>query len=107
MGERHEIDSTTERDERMAGETIRGQLLERDVQLLGNETREQLADLLTAVERFESAVAVLGGDSMTNAPDSTDADDPEFVLPPRRDDERVDEYTRRVATAATRLRREA
>ena len=107
MTERDEIDRAAERDERIAGETIRGQLVARDVELDGEEAPEQLANLLTAVEEFERAVAVLGGDSMTNAPDSTDADDPELVLPRRRDDERVDPYTARVAAAASRLRRDA
>ena len=107
MAERDEIDRAAERDKRMANETIRGQLIERDVRLSGDETPEQLANLLTAVQEFERAVAVLGGDSMTNAPDSTDADDPDFVLPRRRDDERVALYTARISAAATRLRREA
>jgi hypothetical protein len=70
MAERDEIDRVSERDERTASDTIRGQLIERDVRLNGDETPEQLAELLTAVEEFERAVAVLGGDSMTNAPDS-------------------------------------
>ena len=107
MSERNEIDRAAERDERMAGETIRGQLLERDVQLIGHETPEQLADLLSAVQAFERAVAVLGGDSMTNAPDSKDVDDPDFVLPRRHDDEPVGPDTARVSATAARLRREA
>jgi hypothetical protein len=105
--ERNEIDRAATRDERSAAETIRGQLLERDVLLAGDETAEQLADLLTAVQRFERAVAVLGGDSMTNALDSNDVDDPDFVLPRRRDDEDVAHYTARVSAAASRLRRDA
>ena len=107
MAERDELDRAGERDERMASETIRGQLIERDVALSGVETPEQLANLLTAVQEFERAVAVLGGDSMTNAPDSRDADDPDFVLPRRRDDERIGAYTARISAAAARLRREA
>ena len=107
MAERDEIDRAAARDERAASETIRGQLIERNVRLNGDETPAQLADLLTAVQEFERAVAVLGGDSMTNAPDSTDADDPDFVLPRRRDDERVGAYAARISAAAARLRREA
>jgi len=107
MAERDEIDRVSERDERAASDTIRGQLIERDVRLNGDETPEQLAELLTAVQEFERAVAVLGGDSMTNAPDSADVDDPDFVLPQRRDDERVGSYTSRISAAAARLGREA
>ena len=107
MTERDEIDRATDRDARMAGETIRGQLVERGILLDDDETPEQLADLSTAVEEFEQAVAALGGDSMTNAPDSSDVDDPAFVLPRRRDDEAVGQYTARVSAAAAQLRRDA
>jgi hypothetical protein len=82
---------------------IASRLRDREIALTGDESSDQLADLLTAVERFENAVARLGGDSMTNAPDSNDPDTEAFVLPRRRGDESVAEYTRRVTTAAERL----
>src|SRR5919204_1620444 len=59
-------------------------LAERGVRLTGDESDEELADLWSAVERFESLVEARGGDTMTNAPGSLDPDRPEFVLPERR-----------------------
>jgi hypothetical protein len=92
-------------DEReRAAETIEGQLTGRDVRLLGDETPEELADMLTAVQTFESTVAALGGDSMTNAPDSRYPDDRRLVLPQRADDETARAYIRRVTAAAEQLR---
>jgi len=102
---RDELDRVQARDEARAAETIRGQLLERRVLLDGDESPEQLADLLTVVQRFEAAVAAVGGDSMNNAPDSRHPDDRRLVLPARRDDESAVRYAARVKSAAERLRR--
>lgn len=107
VSEGDELDRAQARDENRAAETIRGQLVERDVRLDGNESPEALADLLTEVERFEAAVAALGGDSMTNAPDSRHPTDRRLVLPERRDDESVARYGARINAAAERLRRSA
>ena len=41
----------------------------RGVLLAGNESDEELADLWSAVERFESIVEARGGDTMTNQVD--------------------------------------
>ena len=58
---------------------------QRGVRLFGGETDDELADLWTAVDRFESMVEARGGDTLTNAPDSAEPDNPAFVLPERRD----------------------
>lgn len=84
---------------------IAGRLREREVLLTGRETSGELSDMLTAVERFEHSVSALGGDSMTNAPDSSTPDRADFVVPARRAAESPDEYARRVTAAAKRLRR--
>ena len=62
-----------------------------------------LADLLTAVERFESAVIKRGGDLMVNMPGTADPQDPAFVLPQRSADESVEGYTRHINEAAAML----
>ncbi|HVE80412.1 MAG TPA: hypothetical protein VNA89_16225 [Gemmatimonadaceae bacterium] len=92
---------SVERD--TVAQQIASRLRDREIPLSGDESSDQLADLLTAVERFEHAVARLGGDSMTNAPDSNDPDAVAFVLPKRRADESVGDYGRRVTAAAERL----
>ena len=78
-------------------------LANRGVLLAGNETGEELAALWSAVERFESVVEARGGDTMTNAPDSSQPDNPAFVLPERKARESADDYTRRIIEAAAAL----
>ncbi len=91
-------------DYQRAAETVRGQLMDRKIELRGDEEGETLVELLEAVQQFEAAVAELGGDSMANAPDSRDPLNPEFVLPSRRADETAAAYVRRIEKTARRLR---
>lgn len=86
-----------------AREHVADVLAANGVLLLGDETDEQLVQLWSAVERFESIVEARGGDTMTNSPDSREPDNPAFVLPKRRAREPADDYTRRILTAAAAL----
>jgi hypothetical protein len=76
---------------------------QRGVLLFGDETDDELADLWTAVDRFESVVEARGGDTFTNAPDSAEPDNPAFVLPERRAREPVAAYVSRIVEAGNRL----
>jgi hypothetical protein len=76
---------------------------QRGVLLTGNETDDELADLWSAVDRFESVVEARGGDTMTNAPDSAQPDNPAFVLPERKARESARDYTTRILEAAAHL----
>ena len=78
-------------------------LARRGVLLWGDESGDELADLWSAVERFEAVVEARGGDTLTNAPDSAEPDDPQFVLPERRARELATEYTARILAAAAGL----
>jgi hypothetical protein len=78
-------------------------LARRGVLLNGDETDDELADLWSAVDRFESLVEARGGDTMTNAPDSAEPDNPAFVLPERKARESAGDYTRRILEAAAGL----
>ena len=78
-------------------------LAQRGVRLSGNESDDELADLWSAVDRFESLVEARGGDTMTNAPTSAEPDNPAFVLPERKDRESARDYTRRILEAAAAL----
>lgn len=80
-------------------------LARRGVLLAGDETGAELAALWSAVERFESVVELRGGDTMTNAPDSSQPDNPAFVLPERKARESAGDYTRRILEAAAALTR--
>jgi hypothetical protein len=75
----------------------------RGVLLLGDETDDDLANLWSAVDRFESVVEARGGDTLTNAPDSAQPDNPAFVLPERNARESASDYTRRILQAASAL----
>ena len=76
---------------------------QRGVLLFGDETDDELADLWSAVDHFESVVEARGGDTLTNAPDSSEPDNPAFVLPERKAREPVAEYVRRIQEAAAGL----
>jgi hypothetical protein len=78
-------------------------LTRRGVLLAGTETGDELAAMWSAVERFEAIVEARGGDTMTNAPDSSQPDNPAFVLPERKARESADDYTRRILEAAAAL----
>jgi hypothetical protein len=90
---------------RLAREHNLDVLGQRGVLLFGGESDDELADLWSAVDRFESVVEARGGDTFTNAPDSSEPENPEFVLPERKAREPVAEYVRRIQDAAERLTR--
>jgi hypothetical protein len=78
-------------------------LARRGVLLFGDESDDELAELWSAVDRFELVVELRGGDTMTNSPDSSEPDNPAFVLPERKAREAAGDYTRRILEAAARL----
>jgi hypothetical protein len=78
-------------------------LAHRGVLLAGDETGRELAELWSAVDQFESIVEARGGDTMTNALDSREPDNPAFVLPERKARESAADYTSRILEAAAAL----
>ena len=96
-------DEASDADVARASATVRGQLEERDIGLRDDDSPAELADILSAVETFEGAVRVRGGDSYTNAPRASDPDRAEFVIPTRGDDETAGAYIRRISAAADRI----
>ncbi|HEU4643142.1 MAG TPA: hypothetical protein VFS44_11870 [Gemmatimonadaceae bacterium] len=96
-------DRDVERDRVSAG--VAATLRARGVELTGDETSDQLADILSAVERFEAAVSEIGGDRMVNDAYSSQPEDAAFVLPRRAADESATQYADRVLRAARRLAR--
>ena len=93
------------RREEIAGAAVEvsGRLFQKGIEVSSDEDPAELADLLSAVERFEQAVITRGGDLMVNMPTSTDPQDPAFVLPARRADESISDYTRHIGEAAAML----
>lgn len=90
-------------DQANARDHVVGVLERRGVRLGGDEKDEELADLWSAIERFESVVSSRGADNMTNALGSSDPENPVFVLPERRAGESAHDYTRRILEAADQL----
>jgi hypothetical protein len=80
-----------------------GRLRQKGVLLTGAETSGQLDDIMTAVDRFEAAVIVRGGDLFVNTPFSDQPEDPRFVLPMRVPGEDAEDYAARINAAAERL----
>lgn len=93
------------RKEEIAGAALEvsGRLLQKGVDVSSDEDPGDLADLLSAVERFERAVINRGGDLMVNTPTSADPQDPAFVLPVRRADESIRDYMEHINEASAML----
>src|SRR5207247_3632450 len=62
---------------------VAARLRSRGIALTGAEDPGDLADLLSAVERFEAAVEAHGGDLMVDDLKSSQPDDRHFVVPRR------------------------
>ena len=84
---------------------IAGRVRQKGVLLTGVETSAELDDLLTAIDRFEAAVIMRGGDLMVNTPTSRPPENPEFVIPRRQLNEDVEAYAARIQGAAEQLER--
>lgn len=84
---------------------VADRLRRRGITLTGKEKPDELADLLSAVERFESAVEAHGGDLMVDDLKSSRPDDRHFVLPRRAAAESVRTYIVRIDEAVMGLRR--
>ena len=83
---------------------VADRLRHRGVTLTGSEKPDELADLLSAVERFEKAVEAHGGDLMVDDLKSSRPDDRHFVLPRRGNAESARAYLVRIDEAAMALR---
>ena len=92
-----------EEELRRATEHTLNVLRQRGIPLSDDEDPEELADLLSAVERFEKAAAALGADSFVNTPGSPEPEDPALVLPVREPGEPLMDYIRRIHLAADAL----
>lgn len=87
-----------------ADKEVTARLRGRGIVVPDGERSEDLADLMTAVERFEAVVEAEGGDLMVDDLKSSEPDDPHFVLPQRRTEETSRQYIRRIDAATEGLR---
>ena len=84
---------------------VTDRLRRRGITVTGKEKPDELADLLSAVERFEAAVEAHGGDLMVDDLKSSRPDDRHFVLPRRGPTETARDYMVRIDEAVLALRR--
>jgi hypothetical protein len=98
--------NSSEEERRRIAEEIALRLRRNGVQLTGKESPDELADLEEAVEQFERMVERGGGDLMVDEPVSGGSpiapDQPDFVLPARKQSEPVSAYIKRIHEAASR-----
>ena len=92
-------------DEDRAAAEVADRLRQRGVSVTGAERSDDLADLLSAVERFEKTVEAHGGDLMVDDLKSAQPDDRHFVVPRREARETVRAYIGRIDEATAQLRR--
>ena len=92
-------------DRDRASAVAASQLRHRGIDVDERESSDDLAALLSAVERFEGAVSALGGDRMVNSLDTDQHEDESLVLPQRRGDEGLTAYAARVNAASEKLGR--
>jgi len=100
------MDREEERDaSATAAAEVADRLRRRGIAVTGAERSDDLADLLSAVERFEKAVEAHGGDLMVDDLKSVQPDDRHFVLPRREHAESVRTYVSRIDAATNALRK--
>ena len=90
-------------ERRRTRDELEARLRERQIDLIGDESDEDIVQMVNAVELFEDRLAQLGDDSYVNTPESSQPDDDRLVVPSRLDDESPTEYAARVVAAADRL----
>ncbi len=88
-----------------AAAEVADRLRRRGIAVTGAERTDDLADLLSAVERFEAAVEAHGGDLMVDDLKSPQPDDRHFVLPRREHAETIRVYISRIDAATNGLHR--
>lgn len=99
MDKREQVDSAVA----AVAADVAARLQNRGIETGDDERPEDLAELLSAVERFEGAVEAHGGDLMVDNLKSSEPDDPHFVLPQRRSGEPVRAYIARMEEATSGL----
>lgn len=102
--EQRDLNPNRDEDERHARQEAEYRLRERGIEVRGEDSDEEVADLLDAVERFETAVEAQGGDLFVDRIGSSEPENPAFVPPERRAGEPAADYIVRVETASNHLR---
>ena len=81
-------------------------LRDRRITVSPRDSDDEVADMLEAIEQFESAVEALGGDLMVNRIGATEPQDPAFVPPARGQGQNAYDYVAQLRAATGALRRQ-
>lgn len=99
----HDLNPHREEQLRAAMMETADRLRRRGVKVTRRERPDELADLLSSIERFEAEVEAQGGDLMVDGLTSARPNDPRFVLPLRKRGENTASYIARIDAARARL----
>lgn len=102
--EQRDLNPNRVEEERRARREAEYRLRERGIEVRPEDSDEEVADLLDAVEAFEAAVSARGGDLFVDRIGSSEPEDPAFVPPVRQPGESAAKYRRRIIAGAERLR---
>jgi hypothetical protein len=102
--EQRDLNPNRVEEERHARQEAEYRLRERGIEVKAGDSDEEVADLLDAVERFETAVEAQGGDLFVDRLGSSEPEDPAFVPPKRRPGEGSSDYRARIEAAIRTLR---
>jgi hypothetical protein len=102
--EQRDLNPNRVEEERHAREEAEYRLREREIEVTSRDGDEDVADLLDAVERFETAVEAQGGDLFVDRLGSSEPEDPAFVPPKQRAGESAADYRVRIEAAIRTLR---
>ena len=102
--EQRDLNPNRVEEERRARREAEYRLRERGIEVRPEDSDEEVADLLDAVEAFEAAVSARGGDLFVDRIGSSEPEDPAFVPPVRQPGESAATYRRRIIAGAERLR---
>jgi hypothetical protein len=102
--EQRDLNPNRVEEERHAREEAEYRLRERGIEVTAGDSDEEVADLLDAVERFETAVEAQGGDLFVDHLGSSEPEDPAFVPPKRRSDQSASDYRAWIEVAIRNLR---
>lgn len=103
--EQRDLNPNRLEEERHARVEAEYRLRGRGITVAPEDGDEEVADLLDAVERFETAVEAKGGDLFVDRIGSSEPENPAFVPPERAPGESAPDYRRRIEAAAGHLRR--
>lgn len=99
----HDLNPNRDAEQERVAQEVAAKLRRAGVELSGDESGEDLAEMLSAVDRFQEVVEELGGDRMVDDPRSSDPYTKAYVLPRREADETARHYISRLYHTADQL----